>query len=88
MPEEDGLMTPDSVLEVPIRTSSSSSASYGFIDCRTLACTATTEIVRKKRTSKPRPKTREVTACVPVISPPPELAGNRRKSVPCRSPFY
>ncbi|PWA68552.1 PLATZ transcription factor family protein [Artemisia annua] len=88
MPEQDGLMTPDSVLEVPIRTSSSSSASYGFIDCRTLACTATTEIVRKKRTSRPKPKTREVTACVSVISPPPEFAGNRRKSVPCRSPFY
>ncbi|GJZ41823.1 PLATZ transcription factor family protein [Tanacetum coccineum] len=64
MPEQDGLMTPDSILEpfVPIRTSSSSSASYGFIDCRTLACTATSEIVRKKRTSNPRPKIREVTA--------------------------
>nr|GEX72166.1 hypothetical protein [Tanacetum cinerariifolium] len=86
MPEQDGLMTPDSILEpfVPIRTSSSSSASYGFIDCRTLACTATTEIVRKKRTSNPRPKIREVTAHVSFTSLPPELAGNRRKNVPRR----
>ncbi|KAL3571834.1 hypothetical protein D5086_025738 [Populus alba] len=42
---DDGLMTPDSVLEPTGSTkTSSSSGGYGGVDCKTLACTATTEI--------------------------------------------
>ncbi|KVH97101.1 Protein of unknown function DUF597, partial [Cynara cardunculus var. scolymus] len=88
---DDGLMTPDSVLEpfVSLRTSSGSSASCGAavvgFDCRTIASTATTEIVRKKRSSKST--IRPVAACLPVTSLPSEFSANRRKGVPRRSPF-
>lgn len=88
---DDGLMTPDSVLEpfVSLRTSSGSSASCGAagggFDCRTIASTATTEIVRKKRSSKST--IRAAAACFPVTSLPSELSANRRKGVPRRSPF-
>ncbi|XP_071739738.1 protein RGF1 INDUCIBLE TRANSCRIPTION FACTOR 1-like [Rutidosis leptorrhynchoides] len=83
---DDGLMTPDSVLEpfTLLRTSSGSSASYGAavgpVDCRTINSTA--EIVRKKRTSKPR------TSCIPVVSQPVDVSANRRKGFPRRSPFH
>ncbi|KAI3796674.1 hypothetical protein L1987_39353 [Smallanthus sonchifolius] len=86
---DDGLMTPDSVLEpfVSLRTSSGSSASNGAavggVDCRTIISTATTEIVRKKRSSKSAVR---AGGCVPVSSPPSE-SGNRRKGLPSRSPF-
>ncbi|RDX72555.1 hypothetical protein CR513_47953, partial [Mucuna pruriens] len=86
---DDGLMTPDSVLEPAgsVRTSSGSGG-YGGVDCRTtLACTATTEIVRKKRTggSAIRPP------CRPACSPVSEISAglmNRRKGNPQRAPLY
>ncbi|KAI5647445.1 hypothetical protein M9H77_33450 [Catharanthus roseus] len=79
---DDGQMTPDTVLESAgsMRTESGSSGSGGMgggIDCcRTLGCTATTEIVRKKRTGL-RP------VCGPVLE-----ISNRRKGTPHRSPLY
>ncbi|KAI4354818.1 hypothetical protein L6164_003651 [Bauhinia variegata] len=81
-------MTPDSVLE-PAGSNRTSSGSGGFggVDCRTLACTATTEIVRKKRSggSAYRP------ACRPACSPVSEISAslmNRRKGTPQRAPLY
>ncbi|KOM38215.1 hypothetical protein LR48_Vigan03g159700, partial [Vigna angularis] len=86
---DDGLMTPDSVLEpAGSARTSSGSGGYGGVDCRTtLACTATTEIVRKKRTggSGFRPP------CRPACSPVSEISAglmNRRKGNPQRSPLY
>ncbi|KAL9315592.1 hypothetical protein ACSQ67_016593 [Phaseolus vulgaris] len=86
---DDGLMTPDSVLEpAGSARTSSGSGGYGGADCRTtLACTATTEIVRKKRTggSGFRPP------CRPACSPVSEISAglmNRRKGNPQRSPLY
>ncbi|KAK9273933.1 hypothetical protein L1049_018745 [Liquidambar formosana] len=85
---EDGQMTPESVLEPAgsLRTSSGSSGNGG-VGCKTLVCTATTEIVRKKRSS--------ITAyrgsCRPVCSPVSEVSVsmmNRRKGTPSRSPLY
>ncbi|XP_019465038.1 PREDICTED: uncharacterized protein LOC109363280 [Lupinus angustifolius] len=79
---DDGLMTLDSVLEPSgsARTSSRSSG-YGGVDCRTtLACTATTEIVRRKRTNSRPP-------CSPVTEISVGLI-NRRKGVPQRAPLY
>ena len=81
---DDGLMTPDSILE-PAGSSRTSSGSGGYgggtMDCRTLACTATTEIVRKKRSS--------LSACRPVCSPVSEISAmNRRKGTPQRAPLY
>ncbi|KAM7472090.1 hypothetical protein LguiA_010273 [Lonicera macranthoides] len=85
---EDGQMTPDSVLEPPgsLRTSSgSSSGAAGVVDCRNLACTATTEIVRKKRSSVSAYRV----ACRPSYSPVSDTAlMNRRKGTPHRSPLY
>ncbi|KAA8522259.1 hypothetical protein F0562_012932 [Nyssa sinensis] len=84
---EDGQMTPNSILELPIslRTSSgSSSSSVAALNCsRTLACTATTEFVKKKRNtvSVSRRQYR------PVLSSEVEFAVNRRKGVPHRSPL-
>ncbi|CAL0302933.1 unnamed protein product [Lupinus luteus] len=86
---DDGLMTPDSVLEqAGSARTSSGSGSYGGVDCRaTLACTATTEVVRKKRSggSSSRPP------CFPACSPVSEISAgmmNRRKGVPQRAPLY
>ncbi|KAJ7950902.1 PLATZ transcription factor family protein [Quillaja saponaria] len=85
---DDGLMTPDSVLEPAGSTrTSSGSGGYGGIDCRTLVCTATTEFVRKKRssTSTYRPP------CRPACSPVSEISAslmNRRKGTPQRAPLY
>ncbi|XAR70435.1 hypothetical protein NMG60_11027281 [Bertholletia excelsa] len=84
-----GQMTPDSVLDQPfsIRTSSGSSwNSHGAMNScsrASLACTATTEFVRKKRSSV---SARHRVVC----SPSAELsdAGKRRKGVPQRSPMY
>lgn len=86
---DDGLMTPDSVLE-PSGSNRTSSGSGGYIgiDCKTaLACTATTEVVRKKRTGVItfRPP------CRPACSPVSEISGslmNRRKGTPHRAPLY
>ncbi|KAA8520491.1 hypothetical protein F0562_014747 [Nyssa sinensis] len=77
-------MTPDSVLEGSLRTSSGSSGSGGAaggVGCRTLACTATTEIVRKKRSSISTFRA----ACQPNCSPVSEISVgmmNRRKGTP------
>ncbi|KAF3961682.1 hypothetical protein ACB098_11G110500 [Castanea mollissima] len=83
---DDGLMTPDSILE-PVGSSRTSSGSGGYgggsgtVECRTLACTATTEIVRKKRSS--------LSACRPVCSQVSEISAmNRRKGTPQRAPLY
>ncbi|XP_059637552.1 protein RGF1 INDUCIBLE TRANSCRIPTION FACTOR 1 [Cornus florida] len=92
---DDGQMTPDSVLEPSgsFRTSSGSSGSGttatagGGIDCRTVACTATTEIVRKKRSSLSAFRA----ACRPIYSSVTEISVammNRRKGTPHRSPLY
>ncbi|KAI3764740.1 hypothetical protein L2E82_14753 [Cichorium intybus] len=88
---DDGLMTPDTVLEpfVSLRTSSGSSASCGAagggFDCRVIASTATTDIVRKKRSSKSAIR---AAMCLQVNSQLSEFSGNRRKGVPRRSPFH
>lgn len=86
---DDGLMTPDSVLE-PSGSNRTSSGSGGYIpiDCKTaLACTATTEVVRKKRTGVItfRPPCRP--ACSPVLEISESLM-NRRKGTPHRAPLY
>ncbi|KAL6569365.1 hypothetical protein OROMI_013879 [Orobanche minor] len=87
---DDGQMTPDSVLEpaCSMRTESGSSSggggggADGLMECPNLLCTAaTTEVVRKKRTTGFRP------ACRPVT----EISGcmmNRRKGTPQRSPLH
>ncbi|THG06332.1 hypothetical protein TEA_014364 [Camellia sinensis var. sinensis] len=78
---DDGQMTPDSVLELAgsLRTSSGSSggAAGG------VGCTATTEIVRKKRSGVPMFRA----ACRPVSGISVGLM-NRRKGTPHRSPLY
>ncbi|MBA0737002.1 hypothetical protein Gogos_010485 [Gossypium gossypioides] len=76
--EDYGLVTPDSVLEP---SGSTGSGGYGEVS---LTSTATTEIVRKKRSSLKacRP------ACPPTVS---EVSGslmNRRKKTPQRAPLY
>ncbi|KAF8380482.1 hypothetical protein HHK36_027968 [Tetracentron sinense] len=85
----DDQMTPDSVLEYPIwrQTSSGSSLSGGFVGCnKTLVCTATTEFVKKKRSSVSVSRI----PFRPICSPAPEIAVNvcRRKGIPRRSPLY
>ena len=80
---DDGLMmTPDSVLEP------SGSGGYGGVDCRTtLACTATTEIVRKKRTGGAAFRLPFRPACSPVSEISACLM-NRRKGNPQRAPLH
>ncbi|KAE8727506.1 putative disease resistance protein [Hibiscus syriacus] len=79
---EDGLVTPDSVLEPSGSTKTSSgSGACGEVSFNS---TATTEIVRKKRSS--------LKACRPTC--PPTVSGvsgsliNRRKKTPQRAPLY
>ncbi len=93
--EEDGQMTPDSVLDSHVslsgsRSTASASGCVGgnvsVVSCKTLACTANLEFVKKKRSSLnsvPR------VSCQPRYSPAAEIAValNRRKSVPHRSPL-
>lgn len=85
---EEGLATPDSVLEQDgsVRTSSDSGG-YGGVGCKALICTATTEIVRKKRSSVSAYRV----ACRPEYSTGSEISGgiiNRRKGTPQRAPLY
>ncbi|KAM1284820.1 hypothetical protein ACFX2J_027471 [Malus domestica] len=85
---DDGLMTHDSVLE-PAGSTRNSSGSYGLgeVGCLALACTATTEIVRKKRSNMSAYRA----ACRPVFSPVLEISAglmNRRKGTPHRAPLY
>jgi hypothetical protein len=86
---DDDLMTPDSVLEPSgSNHTSSGSGGYGVVDCQiTLACTATTEVVRKKRTglSTFRPPCRPVGSLVSEIS---ANMINKRKGNPRRAPLY
>ncbi|XP_042504236.1 protein RGF1 INDUCIBLE TRANSCRIPTION FACTOR 1 [Macadamia integrifolia] len=86
---DDGQMTPDSVLESPVSllTSSGSSASGGGVGCKTLACTATTEFVKKKRSSISGPRTTPYRATCSRVSEI-TMSLNRRKSIPHRSPLY
>ncbi|KAK8688082.1 hypothetical protein V6N13_086865 [Hibiscus sabdariffa] len=82
---DDGLVTPDSVLEPSGSTKTSSgSGGYGEVWCGALASTATTtEIVRKKRTT--------LTVCRPTCPPVSEVSGSlmsRRKKTPQRAPLY
>ncbi|KAL7083329.1 hypothetical protein ACP275_14G154500 [Erythranthe tilingii] len=86
---DDGQMTPDSVLEPAgsMRTESGSSGggAAGYSECRALATTATTEAVRKKRSSS---KTGHRSACRPVSGIyNSETTLNRRKGTPQRSPL-
>ncbi|CAI9103641.1 OLC1v1002162C2 [Oldenlandia corymbosa var. corymbosa] len=83
---EDGQLTPDTVLEpaYSLKTESAgSSGSNGYngggLSCGSLACTATTDVTRKKRSNTLgfRP------ACGPVL----EMC-NRRKGNPQRAPLY
>ncbi|KAH7519610.1 protein RGF1 INDUCIBLE TRANSCRIPTION FACTOR 1 [Ziziphus jujuba] len=88
---DDGLMTPDSVLEPTgsARTSSGSGGSGGVVGSRTLVCTATTEFVRKKRSSSASSAYRAT--CRPACSPVSEISAglmNRRKGNPQRAPLY
>ncbi|GJV01716.1 putative PLATZ transcription factor family protein [Tanacetum coccineum] len=75
---EDGLLTPDSVLEPDMSGSTGT-----CIDHVSTSCTATTEIVRKKRTTK-----YESPVAARKCHAPVEVAVNRRKSVPRRAPFH
>ncbi|GMI98318.1 hypothetical protein like AT3G60670 [Hibiscus trionum] len=82
---DDGLVTPDSVLEPSCSTrTSSGSGGYEEVWCRALASTATTmEVVRKKRTT--------LTVCRPTCPAVSEVSGslmNRRKKTPQRAPLY
>ncbi|KAK2650597.1 hypothetical protein Ddye_018086 [Dipteronia dyeriana] len=82
---DDSLITPDSVLE-PIGSARTSSGSggYGDVECTTLACTATTKIARKKRSSL-------TVACCSISSSVPVISANlmsRRKKTPQRAPLY
>ncbi|XP_034675860.1 uncharacterized protein LOC117906777 [Vitis riparia] len=85
---DDRQMTPESVLDSPVslRTSSGSSSTGGALSCRALACTATTEFVKKKRSSVSVPRS----PFRPIFSPASDNAGgiNRRKGVPHRSPLH
>ncbi|XP_031390591.1 uncharacterized protein LOC116203065 isoform X2 [Punica granatum] len=98
LPEDAGLMTPDTVLE-PAPTSSGSGGGYGGVGCRTLACTAATDfapVVRKKRTSvltchDPCQTTTTHEPARPVCGPASENSAglmNRRKKTPHRAPLY
>ncbi|KAI3693269.1 hypothetical protein L6452_33102 [Arctium lappa] len=86
MGSDDVQMTPESVLK-PLRTSSGSSATCAGVDRLTIACTATTEIVRKKRTSKCAIPPPAAAAHKPVNPPAIESPASRRKGMPRRSPF-
>ncbi|KAI3844288.1 hypothetical protein MKW92_023035 [Papaver armeniacum] len=88
---DNGMMTPDTVLESPLlssRTHSGSSTASGNwgVDCRTLLSTATTDFVRKKRSSKignSSSNNNQYRCSSPEIA-----AMNRRKGIPQRSPLY
>ncbi|CAN8254110.1 unnamed protein product [Cochlearia groenlandica] len=78
--------TPSSTLEP---TGSTRSSSGGGVEdmfwCQALACTATTEIVRKKRSSLYRNVT---TVVLPTCTEAPASLLNRRKKTPKRAPLY
>lgn len=84
---DDGQMTPDSVLEPGSMQTDSGSSSGGLTECLHLSSTATTEIVRKKRSSLPVSPSGFRPACRPA-SRISESMMNRRKGTPHRSPLH
>ncbi|XP_010544622.1 PREDICTED: uncharacterized protein LOC104817225 [Tarenaya hassleriana] len=88
---DDGLMTPDSTLE-PVgsaRTSSGSGGYGGVVWCRTLACTAaTTEIVRRKRSNSAATCRRITAASSTAPGAPASLLNRRKNTPPQRAPLY
>ncbi|KAK4379418.1 hypothetical protein RND71_001280 [Anisodus tanguticus] len=86
---DDGQMTPDTVLEPvgSVRTESGSSGSAGEVGCRTVGCTATTEIVRKKRSTFNAFRSVFQPSCGPGSGMMVHMM-NRRKGTPQRSPLY
>ncbi|KAF9613969.1 hypothetical protein IFM89_014162, partial [Coptis chinensis] len=81
-------MTPDSVLESPTSMlTSSGSSGGGSVGCRTLACTATTDFVIKKKRSN---LSASRNSSRPTCSPASEIALtlNKRKGNPNRAPFH
>ncbi|KAE9459444.1 hypothetical protein C3L33_08661, partial [Rhododendron williamsianum] len=93
---ENGQMTPDSVLELPVLTrtssseSSSSSAGVPNLTSRTtpLACAAAAEFVKRKRSSVFVSRNRcRPTRCA-AAAELTDATSRRRKGVPHRSPLY
>ncbi|CAH2063344.1 unnamed protein product [Thlaspi arvense] len=91
---EDVTTTPSSTLEPTgsTRTSSGTGGNEGGGDmflCQALACTATTEIVRKKRSSLSTSCRRVTTAVTQTYTEAPANFLNRRKNTPPqRAPLY
>ncbi|CAA7044617.1 unnamed protein product [Microthlaspi erraticum] len=91
--DEGTSTTPSSTLEPTgsTRTSSGSGGNGGgggdVFWCQALACTATSEIVRKKRSSLTSCR-RVTTAVSPTIMETPASFLNRRKKTPQRAPLY
>ncbi|KAK4488525.1 hypothetical protein RD792_004289, partial [Penstemon davidsonii] len=88
---DDRQMTPDSVLEptgsVRTESGSSSCAATELANCPFLSSTATTEVVKKKRTNLSGFRSDHRPACRPVSGNSESLI-NRRKGTPQRSPLY
>lgn len=89
---DDGQMTPDTILEPvgSVGTESGSSGSGGAaeeVGCRTVLCTATTEIVRKKRSTLSAFRSVFQPGCGPGSGIAVSMM-NRRKGTPQRSPLY
>ncbi|KAL3833115.1 hypothetical protein ACJIZ3_007851 [Penstemon smallii] len=88
---DDRQMTPDSILEptgsVRTESGSSSCAATELANCPFLSSTATTEVVKKKRTNLSGFRSDHGPACRPVSGNSDSLI-NRRKGTPQRSPLY
>ncbi|KZV49030.1 hypothetical protein F511_10981 [Dorcoceras hygrometricum] len=87
----DGQRTPESVLDAIGPGSSDSGSDCGgptsVVGCPALSCTATTEVVRKKRSNLTGFRSDFILACEPVAEVS-EVLLSRRKGTPRRSPFY
>ncbi|XP_075507332.1 protein RGF1 INDUCIBLE TRANSCRIPTION FACTOR 1-like [Primulina tabacum] len=88
---DDGGMIPESVLEpdgsVKTDYGSSSDCDAGTVGCLNLSSSATTEIVRKKRSNPSGIRSGLRPGCGPV-SEMSDAIINRRKGTPHRSPLY
>ncbi|KAK6935201.1 PLATZ transcription factor, partial [Dillenia turbinata] len=71
---------------VSIRSSSGSIFDGEAVSCRAIACTATTEFAKKKRTTISVPRSFFPPTCSPAAEV--AVAMNKRKGVPQRSPLY